>query len=339
VTISAYPGDEREAVVRGAGLVSRGNSDLVVHGFKFENTPEHAIRIQGPNAENILIANNHTYNTNNSGISIRGVSGNADPGNYDNIRNVVVIGNLVELGTNGGNGEIISVGSGAVDVDIAYNEVRIGDPNFEGGDEGIAFKEGVRDSRIYGNVVHDLSDKAIHIDGGSSVHDPLITNIEIFDNLLYDLPSHGLWVTTEGRGDVDGVHVHHNIVHDVDGDGFLVYRHPDGAADGGTVQNVWFNNNTVWRAGQRNSGFGGFRVNHPTATGIVFVDNIAWDNNGYDIRGEPGTTISHNLCREGSLCETNGNPLFVDPPNDFSLRPDSPAIGAGTGGSTLGASS
>lgn len=337
VTISAYPGEERQVVIPVYGLISHGNSDLVVNGLKFVGSREHAIRIVGPDAQNIQITNNHTRDTYKSGISIRGVTGHADPGDYDNIRNVLVSGNLVELGTNGGGGEIISVGSGAINVDIAHNEVRIGDPNFEGGDEGISFKEGVRDSRIFGNVVHNLSDKAIHIDGGSSSHDPLVTNIEIFNNVLFDLPSHGMWVTTEGQGDVDGVHIHHNIVYDVEGDGILVYEHPDGEADGGTVKNILIEHNTVWNTG-RHSGFGGIRVNHPSAPGVVIRDNIAWGGNGYDIRGDNGTTISrHNLCRETALCNVNTNPLFVDAPNDFSLSGSSPATGAASDGTNLGA--
>ena len=337
LTISAYPGHERRVVIPGDGLISHGHSDLTINGLKFINSDEHAIRVVGPNARNIIISNNHTYNSYNSGISIRGVTGNADPGNYDNMRNVVVRDNLVELGTNGGNGEIISVGSGVINIDVAFNEVRVGDPTGVGGDEGISFKEGVRDSRIYGNVIHDLSDKGIHIDGGENIHDALITNIEIFDNIIYDLPSHGMWVTTEGRGDVDGVHIHDNIVFDVAKNGILVYEHPDGARDGGTVRNVLIEHNTTWNTGER-SGTGGIRVDHPSAPGVVIRDNIAWGGRSYGIRGDVGTTISgRNLCPEASLCNVTGAPQFVNPPDDFRLRSTSPAIGAGTGGSNLGA--
>ncbi len=338
VSISAYPGDERRVVIRQYGLISHGNSNLTINGLKFVESEAHAIRIVGPDAENIVITNNHTYDSYNSGISIRGVTGNADPGNYDNIRDVLVSGNLVELGTNGGGGEIISVGSGAVNVDIAFNEVRVGDPSLTGGDEGISFKEGVRDSRIFGNVIHDLSDKAISIDGGSSSHDPLVTNIEIFDNIIYDVPSHGMWITTEGQGDVDGVHIHHNVIYQVDHDGILVYQHPGGESDGGTVRNVLIEYNTVWDTGLEHNGFGGIRVNHPSAPGVVITNNIAWANNGYDIRGDVGTTITrNNLCAESSLCDVTSDPRFVDAPSSFKLQPTSPAIGAGTGGSNLGA--
>ena len=53
-----------------------------------------------------------------------------------------------------------------MNVTVRNNDIRLGDPAMVGGDEGIDFKEGVLDSRIYGNYIHHLSDKAIYIDGG-----------------------------------------------------------------------------------------------------------------------------------------------------------------------------
>jgi len=197
-----------------------------------------------------------------------------------------------------------------------------------GGDEGIDFKEGVRDSKIYGNLIHDLSNKAIYIDGGRDSHDPLVTNIEIFDNIMWNLPSAGISITTEGMGDVDGIKVYNNIVYNADGDGFLVYNHPRGAAYGGTVKNVQFFNNTAYHTGNRHRGHGGFRVNHRYATGIEFRNNIAWDNNGFDIRGESETRIDHNLCRE-PVCEVRSDPRFVSL-QDLRLKSTSPAINRGT---------
>jgi hypothetical protein len=247
----------------------------------------------------------------------------------------LIIGNLVQLGTDGGNSEIISVSSGAVRVHVVANEVSIGDPEDVGGDEGISFKEGVRDSKIYGNDVHHLVDKGIHIDGGSADWDALITNIEIFDNRLHDLPAPGLWVVTEGMGDVDGVYIHDNWAWNNDGDGFLVYDHPDGAAAGGTVKNIVFEHNIAFNNGTH-SGYGGFRVNHQSATGIVFRNNIAWGNTGRDIRGEDETTIEHNLCRDVDRCEITSGPMFISAPGNFGLSAGSPAIGAASDGGNLG---
>ncbi len=335
IVFSAYPGHERNVVIKHAGFISIGHSHIKLHGFKFMHTPSSGIRFQGPDdpnlppAENITIAGNHTYDTWSSGISIWGVKWGKNPGNYYNIKDVIIENNLLELGTNGGKNEIITVANGAVNIEVRFNEIRLGDPNMKDGDEGIDFKEGVRDSKIYGNLIHDLSDKAIYIDGGSDPNDPQISNIEIFDNVMWNLPSSGISITTEGMGDVDGVKVYNNVVYNTDGDGYLVYNHPGGAADGGTVKNVQFINNTAYQTGKRHRGHGGFRVNHGTATGILFRNNIAWNNNGYDIRGENETTIDHNLCRE-SFCDVQQDPQFIAAPRLMTLKSTSPAIDRGT---------
>jgi hypothetical protein len=211
--------------------------------------------------------------------------------------------------------EVVSIGSGVVKAHIVANELTDGDPARSGGDEGIALKEGVRDSKVYGNYMHGLSDRGIHIDGGSADWDALITNIEIFDNVMANNDAQGIWVTTEGMGDVDGIYLHDNIAY-------------------GTVKNVVFEHNIAFNNGEH-SGFGGFRVNHPTATGIVFRDNIAWGNEGADLRGDPGTVFEINLC-SGDECDIQSNPLFINAPSNFSLSSGSPAIGAATDGSDLG---
>ena len=335
IVLRAAPGDERQVEIRRSGIVSEGNSHIQIRGFFVTDSEREGIRVEGPAdpdappATDIVIVGNHTYDTCSSGIAVWGVDWGDDPGDYDNIRNVVIEDNLVELGTNGCRNEIITVANGAVNVDVRFNTIRLGDPRREGGDEGIDFKEGVRDSRIHGNEIYDLSDKAIYIDGGSGPQGPLVTGIEISGNHMYDLPSAGVSITTEGPGNVDGVDVFNNVVHDVEGDGLLVYGHLDGLDAGGTVRNIRIFNNTVWNAGQRHDGHGGIRVNHPTASGVLVRNNVAWANNGYDILGEAETTIDHNLCRE-RLCEVRDEPRFTDPVSGaFALRPGSPAIDVG----------
>jgi hypothetical protein len=333
LVFAAYPGDEHQAIIKGARFLSIGNSHIVVRGLKVLESPSHGFRFEGPRdaseppAENITISGNHTYDTCGSGISVWGVKWGYDPVDFDNIRDVVIEDNLLELGTHGCKGEIITVAGGAVNVTVRNNEIRLGDPAMEGGDEGIDFKDGVRDSRIYGNYIHDLSDKAIYIDGGSDPRDPLVTNIHIYNNIMMHLPSAGISIVTEGMGDVDGIYVYNNVAAHTDGDGFRVYNHPGGEAAGGTVKNVHFINNTAIDTGRDHGG--GLKVNHPDATGIVFRNNIAWNNADYDIRGEAETLIEGNLCRD-AICEVQDDPRFVDPQNDdYRLRADSPAIDRG----------
>lgn len=333
VAFSAYPSDEHEAIIEGWGIRAIGASDLIIHGFSFRNIQNNALQVIGPDVRNIVIANNHTLNTDLSGVSVRGVLSSSDPGDFDGVRDILIVGNLIQF-ANLVNSEMISIGSGVVNAHIVANELTDGDPARSGGDEGIALKEGVRDSKVYGNYMHGLSDRGIHIDGGSADWDALITNIEIFDNVMANNDAQGIWVTTEGMGDVDGIYVHDNIAYGNRADGFLVYDHPDGNEAGGTVKNVVFEHNIAFNNGEH-SGFGGFRVNHSTATGVVFRDNIAWGNEGADLRGDPGTVFENNLC-SGDECDIQSNPLFINAPSNFSLSSGSPAIGAATDGSDLG---
>jgi len=333
IVFAAYPGHERQAVIKGAAFRSSGKSHLRIFDLMILESPSYGFRFEGPAdpadppARDIIISGVHTYDTCSSGIAVWGVKWGQDPGDYDNIRDVVIENSLLELGTHGCKNEIITVANGAVNITVRNNEIRLGDPAMEGGDEGIDFKEGVRDSSIYGNYIHHLSDKAIYIDGGSDPHDPLITNINIYNNIMMHLPSAGIVVTTEGQGDVDGIYIYNNVVAHVDGDGYRVYAHPGGRADGGTVRNVHFINNTATDSGRVNGG--GLRVNHDSASGIVFRNNIAWNNRDYDIRTETGTLTESNLCAE-SLCEIQESPGFVDPQNnDFHLAATSPAIDVG----------
>jgi S-layer homology domain len=333
VVFSAFPGEERQAVIEGWGIRAIGASDIIIHGFAFEDIANNGVQAMGPGVDNVVIANNSTVRTDYSGVSIRGQLPSANPFDPQGIRDVLIIGNDVRL-ANLVSSENISVGSGVVNVQVVANEVSEGDPGGTGGDEGIAFKNGVRDSKIYGNIVHDLSDRGIHIDGGESGWDALITNIEIYDNLIYNNANQGLWVVTEGEGDVDGVYIHDNIAYGNAADGFSVYDHPDGRALGGTVKNVVFENNTAFDNGVH-SGFGGFSQDHPTATGIVFRNNISWGNTGPDIEIEANTTIEFNLCRE-AFCEVQADPLFVNAPTDLRVSSGSPAIGAASDGGLLG---
>jgi len=349
ITFAAFPGDERQAIIKGATFISRGNDFITVSGLKIMNSPRHGILFEGrPDpatpAEGIIISGNYTYNTCNAGISIRGVPWDQPPGDYDNIRDVEIANNLVELATNSQLatptndclGEVISVANGVVNINVHDNEIRLGDPNMVGGDEGIDFKEGVRDSSIYHNYIHDLSDKAIYLDGGSAnpaicpTCDPQVTNIHIYDNVMARLPSNGISVTTEGQGDVDGVYIYNNIAFDVDGDGFLVYNHPGGATDGGTVNNVYLIHNTATRSKRR-----GFSVDHETATGILFQNNIAWANVGthdFYSKNLAGPTYLSNLCiKDPGKCIIQADPQFSDAANnDFSLAATSPAIDVAT---------
>jgi hypothetical protein len=346
ITFTAYPGDEHLAILETNGFHGTGVSYINVNGFKIQNIDNsglnNGIRFEGPidpydpPATDISITNNHIYNVYSSCVSIWGVDWGNDPGDYDNIRNVIIDGNLIELCTNGGKNECITVANGAINIEVKNNEIRTGDPTMTGGDEGIDFKEGVQYSSIHDNIIHHLSDKAIYLDGGTGSYagaDPQVHDIDIYNNVMYNNPSSGMTITTEGLGDTWNINIFNNISYNNLKDGILVYAHPGGVTAGGTVHDVFIINNTSYKNGYNNGAngsYGGFRQNHPTATNIIFRNNIGWNNQKYDMRGDTGSILDHNLCRETSLCgETITDPLFIDT-IDFLLQSTSPAIDAGS---------
>jgi hypothetical protein len=105
ITFKAFPGDEHQAIIQNARIIGIGISYIHVEGLKIENSPNDGIRFEGPPnstkppASNIMIRNNHVHITRTSSISIWGVSwggGINDPGDYDNIRDVIIEHNLLE---------------------------------------------------------------------------------------------------------------------------------------------------------------------------------------------------------------------------------------------------
>jgi hypothetical protein len=348
-TFKAYPGPK--PVLRGVGILGVGVSDVTIDGLRLVLTPSKAIRFEGradpgdPPASGIVIRNCHTYFSHSSALSIWGIDGDFHVSGETGMTDVLLEHNLLEFGTTGGSNEIITVANGVENCTVRYNEIRRGDPAMTGGDEGIDFKRGVRNSSIYGNLVWDLSDKAIYIDAGEDFsNDPphggpsgppaLTENILIYNNRMFDLPSAGIVITSEGAGNVRDVTVFNNIAYDCTGDGFRVYDHEDGEAARnqnpawGNTSDVLFINNTAYNCGSDHGG--GFRVNHPVATGIVFRNNIGWNNVDYDFRGESGTVFEFNLGREAWLA-FNDDPLFLsEAKRRFQLRNGSPALNVGS---------
>ena len=332
IVFAAYPGHEHQAVIQGGGFISRGKSHLYIHGLKVQQSSRTGFWFEGPGAEGIRLIGCYTYDTRSSGVAVWGVDWGKDPGNYDNIKDVVIEDNLIELATNGGYNETITVANGASNILVKNNILRKGGTLGLGlGDEGIDFKEGVRDSAIVKNRITGLKHNAIYIDAGSGHGNyswrpaPVMSNIHIVGNEVWNSEAHGISITTEGRGHVDGIYVYNNLVHGMENNGFLVYDHPQGRSEGGTIQNVSFVNNTAVRNGWDYGG--GFRIDHDRATGILIRNNIAWNNYAYDIRGERGTIIEANMARDAGW--NLGNPQFVDSNGDFRLQSNSPAIDRG----------
>jgi hypothetical protein len=337
IVFRAYPGDERRAILDGAGITIKGKSYIQVRGLKIQNAPSRGVSVEGPDdwrappVRFITLADNHFYNTYSSAISVWGVRWGIDPGDYENATDIVIEGNLIEKAVNGGWNECITVANGVLRIDVRNNELRDGGDPVRGG-EGIDFKEGVRDSLIRDNYIHGLSRRAIYIDGGQQAT-ALTGNIYVYGNVVKDDPGDAIFVMSEGAGDVDGVYLYNNLVVGARRNGMGIYQHPNGVGIG-TINDVQFVNNTVLYGGREGTGWGGIGVNMPAATNILIRNNIALYGNGFDIKSNADTRIDHNLCRN-TVCEYRGEPMFFNPTLDpaswdYRLKSGSPAIDRGS---------
>jgi hypothetical protein len=345
IIFSAYPGDERKAIIENGTFSIKGESHIKVIGLKIQNVSDsYGFRIEGDNdsngddipgnppVENITLAGNHTYDTYKSAISVWGVRYQKDAGDFINVVDLLIEDNLIEKANNGGYNENITLANGIANAIVRFNEVTTGGDPSRGG-EGIDFKDGVRDSYMHDNYIHGLNRRAIYVDGGEAAG-AITSNVHIYNNLIIDDPSSAIMIASEGVGNVDGVYIYNNVVLGSEQSGISVYNHPEGRGIS-DVQNIAIFNNTIIDGGRGGSGWGGIGLNHPEADNIIVRNNIAWDGNGYDIAVKNGTdaTVVNNLCSD-DLCEYQDDPRFVNPTfdvntADYRLRSDSPAIDAG----------
>jgi len=328
IVLEAYPAEEwfshsEPAEITGEGIISRGNSHILIRGLNLANISGHGIRIEGPGVTDITILGNRTHKTCGSGISVWGVPWRADPGDYENMSDVIVESNLLEFGTFGCRNEVITVANGVRRASVRFNTIRFSDHD-DMGDEGIDFKEGVTDSEIYGNLCYDLGDKCIYIDGGtakwnnvaSPYHNPVVTDIDIHSNRVIGGPSAGIAIATEGKGRVDSIRIYNNIVSGTARSGIRVHEHTD---DSGTIANISIIHNTVFNA-KRN----GIRLVRPDTTATIF-GNIIWgsgDRSMIDVNQAPSVI---NICPE-STCAIHSDPLLRVNDGSFVPEPGSPAI-------------
>ncbi|MGI9308251.1 MAG: choice-of-anchor Q domain-containing protein, partial [Gammaproteobacteria bacterium] len=336
IVFAAYPGDERLAILDSNRVEIVGVSHVTVRGIRVQNSDDQGFYIRGPDdpfsapTGHITISGNHTFNTYSSGIAVWGVPWSEEPGDFNNLVDIVIEGNLIEMAVNGGSNECITVSDGVSGVDVNNNEIRLGGNNDRGG-EGIDFKNGVRDSQIRNNYIHGLSRRAIYIDGGDK-EGSVNSNIRIHGNVLLDDPDNAIMIMSEGVGDVDGIYIYNNLIVNPNKNGISIWEHPDGVGRN-TINNIQIVNNTVIHGGHQGGGWGNISNKHESATNVLIRNNVTRDGYQFDIKGTDLTTIDNNLCRD-SFCEIQDDPEFVNAtldPNtwDYHLKSTSPAIDAG----------
>jgi hypothetical protein len=342
IMLDVLAGSEGNVVVEGESIKIHGASHITVRGFKVQNA-HNGFRVRGPEdpyappAENIRLIDNVTYNTFSSGVSIWGSKYQEDSGNYNSLNGVLVENTRIELANNGGWDEQITVAKGVRNAHIRYNEITNSAVESHGG-EGIDFKDGVRDSYIYGNYIHDVTRRAIYVDGGVAPG-ALTSNIHIFGNYLENIDNSTIYVMTEGVGNVDGVYIYNNVVNGASNSGIGVYDHPAGAEQRalceaaslppcGQIRNIEIVNNTVVDA-NRELWWGNIHIDHPDVTGVI-RNNLSIGGDGQPIEIKGGTTgmlIENNLCDiDDRRCAIVADPLVTE---EFRPLPGSPLIDAG----------
>jgi hypothetical protein len=339
----------------GEGVIqSAGKGFWIIDGFRIENTSWAGIALR--DAKNMIIQNNHTYQTGASGIIIL-------PATYYNggeleitSRNIKVLKNTVERAnwrwtdnsSTEGTQEALSIW-GVDGFEVANNTLK------EGNREGIDAKVGSRNGSIHHNIVTRQAlasgtykgyrgGPAIYIDGNRATS----FNIDIYNNTVYANTADGIVIADEDPniGDVYDIRVYNNVIY---GNGMLGVNGGAGIIVSRNVRNVEIVNNTVAKNVQALviDGYaftGGYKPH-----GIKVNNNILSNStyrNAY-IAAASNISLHHNLFTNSfpslyeqgsevqSMSAWSNNKVpsvgFVDlNANKFRLLSTSPAINAGT---------
>jgi len=331
IVYAAYPGDT--ATIDGssvtlpndlAGLFDVSNKSYIrISGLRVVNAGPYAdnAAILVNDSSHIIIENNNTYNTVSSGIGVWGSD------------HVTVAGNEVELANTDIWQECISLASTDT-FEIRDNRVH----NCQ--EEGICVKDGATNGQVYRNRIYDVHATGLYVDAW----DKHTYNIEVFQNVVYDVSANAFAVASETGGTLENVRIYNNIAYhnrfcgisvSVNGPGDAQGRHP--------MQNIYVINNTFYDHGWEDWG-GGIVIENADARNLVVRNNICSQNLYFQIAVDPGVlaaniTVDHNLIdgyrgTEGEIYGDDyveGDPLFVNPSEaDFHLQGNSPAVDQGS---------
>lgn len=347
ITYSAYPGQEQQVIIDHGSFNLAQASYIKVNGLKIQYASGIAMYIWGPGS-NIVINGNYTYLSGSSGIAVWGLlyGYGSDPALYDwkPIANVIVSSNVIDSAfTNQGYNEQLDIANGVDHFQVFDNILKNGIYSQNGG-ECIDCKEGASNGKIFGNQIFNNPKYGIYLDAGAADSEyyklgpGLLTNIEVYNNLIYSNANHGIGITSEGRGNIDGISVYNNVIYRNGADGILLYHFPNTS---NYCRNVTIINNTVYDNDTKYKNYGGIQMDHQYAQNVIIRNNIAYANQ-YGIWNDTTNTsvsIDHNVTgpnwndvgKGGGVNLIGTDPKFVNEALfDFHLMSNSPAIDYGS---------
>jgi Right handed beta helix region len=348
-------GGFREGVIQ-----SVGKGYWKIDGFRIEDTSWAGISLR--DANDMIVQNNHTYNTGSSGIIVMPDTYYEGGEKEVTSKNIKVLNNTVEkanerwMGGGGDNSIYDPLGTqeslsiwGVDGFEVANNTVK------DGKREGIDIKTGSRNGSVHNNFITGQASlsgtyggyqggPALYIEGNRVD----MFNIDVYNNVVANNVASGIVVADEvpGIGDVSDIRVYNNVVYN---NGLQGVNSGQGIAVTSNVKDVEIVNNTVANNVQAieidGSDFtGGYKPENILVRNNIFADstyrngsiedvsNLRMDNNlftdKYEKLYDGGTGVDN-------LQENNNNKVqsigFVNPTNnDFRLTSDSPAVDIGS---------
>ncbi|MEM7556578.1 MAG: right-handed parallel beta-helix repeat-containing protein [Cyanobacteria bacterium P01_A01_bin.84] len=331
-------------------IQSAGEGYWKIDGFRIENTSFAGISLR--DANNMIVKNNHTFETGGSGIIVMPDSYFQGGEREVTSKNIKVVDNTIERanwkwegrGDTKGVQEALSIW-GVDGFEVANNTLK------EGNREGIDIKTGSRNGSVHNNTVSKMAlisgtpkgyngGPGIYVDGNRSD----TFNIDIYNNVVHDNTSEGIAISDEipSQGDVRNIRVYNNVIYD---NGKKGVNSGSGLMVGSNVRDVEFSNNTVvgnvqsfvidgsdYLKGRKIDGVtlrNNIFANPSYINGVIEdANNVALDNNLF-------TDETDELFKGGSglrnFKETNNIQVksvnFLDSKaKDYRLSSDSPAI-------------
>jgi len=323
----AYPGDEHLVIIDGSnislswyGVVTIISKNYIkLSGLKVISSSYAGFFIDI--SSNIIIENNHTYETQSSGISV-----------WES-ELVVVDNNEVKRACwpTGGLQECISI--------VKSNRVLVknnhildgGSIGFGGGGEGIDFKDGCANGIVYNNLVHDIASVGIYIDA----YETNQSNIQVISNTVYNIFGVGIGTVSEEGGALKDVIVSKNSVYNCEGRALVIHwtNKPNYI-----IKNIYVHHNTFYNNAE------GLDVGaHASGENICITNNIFSQNSVYQMQNSSTDFNTNELHIKNNILDgTNpswalfGDDYILDNPefinistHDFHLQNISPAIDQG----------